>query len=127
MAFNRSEYPADWERLRMARLAYADNCCEGTVDHPDCRASNGQPHPETGSKVVLTIAHLCQTKCGNWSHLRALCNRCHLRYDGGWHGQKARATRQRRKAAGTLFNDDDRPTPRAEAEVLRRECRGEEG
>jgi hypothetical protein len=33
------------------------NRCEGSPLYPDCRAVNGQPHPVTGSRVVLTTAH----------------------------------------------------------------------
>lgn len=58
------------------------------------------------TKVVLTIAHLCHdSKCDNPEHLRALCQRCHLRLDIAHH----RNTRRRRRAAKQgqldLFNE----------------------
>lgn len=38
--------------------------------------------PDDATKVVLTVAHLCQDpRCGDLGHLRALCQRCHLQYD----------------------------------------------
>ena len=47
-----------------------------------CGAVNGLPHPITESKVVLTIAHLDHNPQNNhFSNLRAMCQRCHNRYD----------------------------------------------
>lgn len=87
---NRRRYPANWRLIRAAILARAGNRCEGApLHHPACRAENGQPHPVTGSRVVLTIAHLDQVIENNDpSNLRALCQRCHLRHDLEW--RKAR-------------------------------------
>lgn len=58
---NRDRYPREWKTIRAAILARADNRCEGSPLWPDCRAENGQPHPVTGSRTVLTIAHLDHT------------------------------------------------------------------
>ena len=58
---NRHRYPADWPTIRTRILARAGDCCEGSPRHPDCRAAHGQPHPVTGSRVVLTVAHLDNT------------------------------------------------------------------
>jgi len=54
----------------------AGNCCEG------CGAGNGLAHPITGSKVVLTVAHLDHTpeNCDP-SNLKAWCQKCHNSYD----------------------------------------------
>ena len=43
---------------------------------------NYEPHPDTGSKVVLTVAHLdhIPENCGD-DNLLAMCQRCHNRYD----------------------------------------------
>jgi hypothetical protein len=48
-----------------------------------CRAVNGEPHPFTGSVVVLTLAHeygvpLEETSIERMFHA---CQRCHNRYD----------------------------------------------
>lgn len=54
---NRVRYPKDWKQIAASIRERASNRCEGSPDFPDCRAENGQPHPVTGSRVVLTVAH----------------------------------------------------------------------
>ena len=44
--------------ISRAIRARANHMCEGSPAFPECRAANGQAHPVTGSKVVLTVAHL---------------------------------------------------------------------
>lgn len=75
---NKKRYPKNWLEIREKILKRADNKCEFI----HCRAENYQPHPITGSKVVLTIAHLDHTpeNCSD-DNLKALCQRCHNRYD----------------------------------------------
>jgi hypothetical protein len=59
---------------------------------------NRQPHPETGSRVVLTTAHLNHDpSCGDLEQLRHMCQRCHLAYDAALHATHARQTQQRRR------------------------------
>jgi 5-methylcytosine-specific restriction endonuclease McrA len=101
---NRSRYPEDWKTIRAAILERAGNRCEGSPAFPNCRAQNGSSHPDTGSRVVLTIAHLDHVP-ENCSHenLRAWCQRCHLKYDAEHHAATARTTRKARRAAGDLF------------------------
>ena len=100
---NRARYPKDWKAIRAAILTRAGHCCEGTPQFPDCRAVNYEPHPRTGSRVILTIAHMDQTpENNNPANLRALCQRCHLRLDRHQHGRNAAATRRARRAAGDL-------------------------
>lgn len=81
------------------------NCCEGSPAYPDCRARNGGPHPVTGSRVVLTTAHLVHDDLENTdiNALRYWCQRCHLTYDAKHHAQSAYHTRRSRKADGDLF------------------------
>ena len=60
---------------------------------------NHTTHPATrASKVVLTTAYLCRcdSKCGEQSHLRWLCQRGHLTLDAELHAQHA-AERVRRE------------------------------
>jgi hypothetical protein len=85
-------YPPNWKgEIRPAILARAGDRCEGSPRYPDCRAANRQPHPVTGSKVVLTVAHLDHDTSHNApSNLRALCQRCHLTYDIGFHAENRR-------------------------------------
>ena len=71
-------YPKDWKaRSRFVRFYRAKNHCEW------CGAENYQPHPETGSKVVLTVAHIYDQRpeAASLLNLAALCQRCHNRYD----------------------------------------------
>lgn len=106
-----SLYPPDWHELsRYVRFKRARNRCEW------CGAENYGEHPVTGSKVVLTVAHLddkdgiCQCekttgrKCGNPEHVKALCQRCHLTYDAKRHAFNARRTRAGR--AGQMWLGD---------------------
>ena len=90
-AENRARYPADWSSIRARILARACDRCEGSPRYPDCRAANGAPHPVTGSRVVLTVAHLDHTpeNCAD-DNLRAWCQRCHNTYDAP-HRRSSRA------------------------------------
>ena len=75
---NRERYPKDWKaRSRFVRFVRARNKCEW------CGAENYQPHPVTGSKVVLTCAHVHdhRPEAASLLNLAALCQRCHFRHD----------------------------------------------
>lgn len=101
----RARYPKDWPAISKRIRERAGNRCEGSPAFPNCRAENGKPHPVTGSKVVLTCAHMDHTpeNCAD-ENLRALCQRCHLTYDAAHHAKNGKATRKARKAAGDLFD-----------------------
>lgn len=78
---NKKRYPENWKEIsKDIRFNRAQNKCEF------CGAINYQPHPVTGSKVVLTVAHLdhIPENC-NPENLRALCQKCHLAYDKEHH------------------------------------------
>jgi hypothetical protein len=85
---NRARYPGDWKAisLRIRNERAESRCeCEGECgdDHGGrCEAINYEAHPLTGSKVILTVAHLdhIPENCGD-DNLRAMCQRCHNRYD----------------------------------------------
>ena len=82
MPIDYSEYPANWKEIRERILSRAANCCEW------CGAKNHEPHPDTGSMVILTIAHLDHDKHNHEvkdDRLAALCQRCHLGYDRDHH------------------------------------------
>ena len=71
-------YPSDWKARRRFIIQYrAQNRCEW------CGAANKEPHPDTGSAVVLTLAHVWDKAPENSSllNLAALCLRCHNRWD----------------------------------------------
>lgn len=87
-AENRHRYPKDWAlRSRFVRFYRAKNHCEW------CGAKNGDPHPVSGSIVVLTTAHVHDDRPEACSllNLAALCQKCHNGHDA--------AARQRRRRA----------------------------
>jgi hypothetical protein len=111
---NRALYPPRkvWLGIRAEILERAGGRCEGSPGfYPDCRAANGQPHPVTGSLVVLTIAHLNHDPTDNGQPgarpmLKAMCQRCHLTYDARHHAANAQVTRRARLAIGDLFLEE---------------------
>lgn len=110
MPFDPSRYPPNWKEISLSIRNRAGWRCEW------CGAVNGQPNPQTGSKVVLTVAHLGVDKPGEPGsgdkhdkldcrpeNLAALCQACHLRFDIKEHVENAHKTRRRRKIeAGQL-------------------------
>jgi len=85
---NLDKYPDDWKlRSKFIRFYRAKNHCEW------CGAENYKPHPITGSKVILTTAHVFdhRPEACNLLNLAALCQRCHNRHDS------KRRWRERRK------------------------------
>jgi len=95
MPFHADRYPADWKEISTRIRANSGGKCEF------CGADNYMPHPVTGSKVVLTVAHLNHDPqdCRD-ENLRALCQRCHLTYDAKHHAQNAAVTRRKKQLAG---------------------------
>ncbi len=74
---NKLRYPKNWKQIsERIRFERANNKCE------KCGVENYKPHPITGSKVILTVAHLDHRpeNCAD-ENLMAMCQRCHLRYD----------------------------------------------
>lgn len=78
---NKARYPDNWKEIsEHIRFVRAKNRCE------KCGAQNYEPHPITGSKVILTVAHLDhQPENCEDDNLMAMCQRCHLRYDAHHH------------------------------------------
>jgi hypothetical protein len=75
---NKARYPKDWDKISAyVRFDRAQNRCEW------CGAENYQPHPITGSKVVLTCAHVHDKNPENCDldNLAALCQKCHNGHD----------------------------------------------
>lgn len=122
---NRARYPKEWPAIRSAVRARSGDCCEGSLDFPDCRRPNGWLlNKRTGeltddgqtaevweladgdrvTKVVLTVAHLDHHPENNsMANLRHMCQRCHLNYDKHHHQQNAYTTRKAK--ANTLELD----------------------
>ena len=87
-----SDYPPDWPRIRARILKRASKGfdiarCEcfgecGLHIGRRCVELNGRRAIFARGRVVLTIAHLCRkSNCPRIDHLKAMCQRCHLRYD----------------------------------------------
>jgi 5-methylcytosine-specific restriction endonuclease McrA len=76
MPIDYNDYPPDWHDISRRIRIRARNRCE------QCGAVNYGPHPDTGKRVVLTVAHLNHDVDDNRDqNLRALCQPCHLRHD----------------------------------------------
>lgn len=131
---NRGRYPDDWratsDRIRLERAGRMCECSgqcgndhrgddpagaweawlqDPTLAEPEtsigrCHAIHLLPHPVTGSKVVLTVAHLDhQPEHCEDDNLLAMCQRCHLSYDRDHHAATRAATLAAvRAAAGQL-------------------------
>lgn len=85
----------EWLKFRAEILARANNQCEGTPHHPDCRVQNYELHPETGGKIVLTIAHMDWDEShADPDRCRALCQRCHNQWDAPQRQKNAAKTRR---------------------------------
>ena len=88
----------EWLALRWDALARAGNRCM------PCNVENKTRHPETGSTIVLTIAHLDHDTGNNeWYNLKAMCQRCHLAYDAPMHRAHSAATRHAKMNNLELF------------------------
>lgn len=95
---NRHRYPADWKtRSRFVRFTWAKGRCEW------CGCQHGQPNPVTGSKVVLTVAHIYDEgpEACSLLNLAALCQLCHNRHDVK--GRRIRRRRRLEAASGQLL------------------------
>lgn len=88
----RSDYPENWPEIRARILERAKD--QRGVSQCECEGECGLHHTHrclerhhraaiwARGKVTLTTAHLCHnTQCFNEDHLKAMCQRCHLRYD----------------------------------------------
>jgi len=101
---NKALYPKNWKELSFARKEKAGWRCEcdgrcgrGTHDGR-CINEHGKPAYGTGSKVVLTTAHLNHTPqdCRD-ENLMVMCQGCHLHYDKEHHAETRRKTLESKK------------------------------
>lgn len=93
-------YPADWKlRSRFVRFIRARNRCEW------CGAENHKPHPITGSKVVLTTAHVhdMRPEAASLLNLASLCQRCHLNHDRHIHLLNRQLSRAKKSGQADMF------------------------
>lgn len=97
---NRLRYPPYWRQLsHLVRFAIGRGQCRF------CGAVHGCPHPVTGSKVVLTTAHLVDMRpeADRLENLAGLCQRCHNRLDAAH--RRANMTRRRTGQADFFVGD----------------------
>ena len=108
-------YPPDWKVFSLAiRYERAEGQCECTGEcglhktHPGprrCEEIDRLPARWAQGKVVLTVAHLCHCEplCMIPTHVKAMCNRRHLRVDVPLHIRHMAETRRLRlETAGQL-------------------------
>ena len=108
---NRARYPKDWKAISAGiRSRAGDRCeCEGECGRGThtgrCPNTQGAPAYGTGSRVVLTTAHLDHTpeNCAP-ENLRSMCQGCHLHYDRHHHAQTAYRTRKDAARTADLFD-----------------------
>jgi hypothetical protein len=108
MPIDYRNYPTTWKAFSLAiRTERAHNQCECTGEcglhctHPGprrCVEHNGVPAVWAQGKIILTVAHLCTCTplCVEAEHVKACCQRCHLRIDRFFHQCNAARTRLRR-------------------------------
>lgn len=114
-------YPKNWKAIsKEIRFVRAKGRCEcsgecglhKTTPGPRrCVEVHGQLAKWAKGKVILTVAHLdaeggvCRHKkpCAVRKHLKAMCQRCHLRYDHPRHMANSRATREAKSPQLKLF------------------------
>lgn len=118
---SRPGYPEGWKAFsRSIRIDRAGGRCECEGEcglhrtHPGprrCIERHGEPATWARGIVILTTAHLngpdgpcrCEPLCADPAHVKAMCNRCHLRYDVPRHVKRALDTRRAGAALGELF------------------------
>jgi len=77
MPIKKHLYPSNWKVISFRiRFIDQDGKCKW------CHAEHGKPHPITGKKTVLTVAHLDHNESNmDRNNLVGLCQFCHLNYD----------------------------------------------
>jgi hypothetical protein len=105
MPVDAKKYPKNWKAISAEIRKRSGGQCECTGEcglHRTtggprrCMERNGHPAKWAKGMVVLTTAHLCHNpRCARRTHLKAMCQRCHLRYDVALHKQHRRERRER--------------------------------
>ena len=109
----RARYPKDWKTISQRIKARSGGRCECIgecgLHQPNplprrCIERQDTPAKWAKGRIVLTTAHLDHQpeNCSD-DNLRAMCQRCHLRYDQATHQANAAKTRRAKKQNGELF------------------------
>lgn len=93
MPADMKRYLPDWKAIRARILERDGHKCRW------CGAANYEPHPITGSKVVLTIMHWPDHNPANCTddNLSSACQKCHNGMDAPHRAINAAATRRRKR------------------------------
>lgn len=109
MPFIASRYPAEWKAISRAIRVRSGGQCEcagecGLHHARRCEERNGMAAKWAKGKIVLTVAHLNHDgmDCRD-ENLKAMCQRCHLRYDVGLHVANRRRNQKQQRADRELF------------------------
>jgi len=104
---NAKRYPKDWKAISTAIRERAQGRCECEGEcglhrtHPGprrCTERHNEPAQWAKGKIILTVAHLNhQPEDCRPENLKAMCQRCHLRYDHDHHQINAAATRRAKR------------------------------
>lgn len=132
---NKARYPANWEAIREQILERAGHRCEwcGIPNHVYRRNRDDTwtedplqadtwttVDEEAVAYIVLTVAHLDhQPENNDPRNLRALCQRCHNRYDAPHRRRTALITRREKSRNLDLFRPSRKPV------TTKRGCRHE--
>ena len=104
MTFDPKDYPANWRKFSLdIRFDRAKGQCEctgecglhqpsmftATQEPRRCVERSGEDAKWAKGRIMLTVAHLnapggpcqCVPHCAIPEHVKAMCQRCHLRYD----------------------------------------------
>jgi hypothetical protein len=105
-AENKKRYPPDWKEIsNKIRFERAQGRCEclgecGLHKNYRCVEEHDKKAFFAKGRVILTVAHLDhQPENCDEQNLRAMCQRCHLRYDADHHKQ-SRIERQNKNQMG---------------------------
>lgn len=114
MPFDKKRYPPDWKAISLRIRNRSRGRCEcrgecGLHKGRRCVEINGHKAEFAKGWVVLTVAHLGVPKPDGSpgdphdkldvrdENLKALCQRCHLRFDHDEHMKNAKRTREKKK------------------------------
>jgi 5-methylcytosine-specific restriction endonuclease McrA len=103
MPMCRELYPKDWKQVSLQIRERDGWRCKW------CGAENSKPHPVTGSKVVLTVAHHPDSNPANCAdgNLQALCQSCHNKLDAPMRARNRRMNKRRISGQMELIWSDD--------------------
>ena len=93
---NKKLYPSNWAEISRSVRTEAGNKCEL------CGVSNYTIRDK--ARIILTVAHLDNDPTNNErKNLKALCQRCHNRYDAAFRAKNRRANAMKdREEAGQV-------------------------